>query len=272
VIFFNGLYHLYYALANAQSDCCIGMMSSPTLEPTSRKYQWTDRGLIVSSHKSDQRGAIDPCPVFDAAGNLWLCFGSNYTFPASRPAIFIMPLDPKTGLPVSSPPKLTPLQAGHIEASYIFYHAGFYYLFWNSGGCCAGVKSSYTIHIARSAAITGPYKNKTAAPGDNAPAKSASSKGVAGNTNADASGPGVSGTQVSGPIIFGKDIFLASYTDPALGEEHGPGQIGILSENGVDRFTYHYYNAKGRPVLGEQTLAYDPAGWPIPTIDGGAGN
>jgi hypothetical protein len=144
-----------------------------------------------------------------------------------------MPLDANTGLPLSNTPTLTPLQTGHIEASYIFYHAGFYYLFWNSGGCCNGVKSSYTIHIARSAKITGPYVNK------------------AGHS--------------------GGDVFLASYTDSVVGDEHGPGQIGMLSEGGVDRFTYHYYNAKGRPVLGEGTLKYDSDGWPVPATEPAAG-
>jgi beta-xylosidase len=241
VIFFNGLYHLYYSVANPKSDTCIGMRSSPTLDPTSSNYKWTDQGLIVSSHKTDQRGTIDPCPVFDASGNLWLCFGSNYTFPASAQAIFIMPLDAKTGLALSTLPTLTPLQSGHIEASYIFYHDGFYYLFWNSGGCCNGVKSSYTIHMARSARITGPYKNKAA------------------NRSGDAS------RNASG------DVFLASFTDPVVGDEHGPGQIGILSEAGVDRFTYHYYNAKGRPVLGEGTLKYDSDGWPVPATEAATG-
>jgi beta-xylosidase len=233
VIFFDGLYHLYYSVANAKSDTCIGMMSSPTLDPKSPNYKWTDHELVVSAHKTDQRAAIDPCPVFDAGGNLWLSFGSNYTFPATRPAIFIMQLDAKTGLALSPSPTLTPLQTGHIEASYIFYHAGFYYLFWNSGGCCNGVKSSYTIHIARSSTITGPYKNK------------------AGNA--------------------GGDVFLASYTDPSNGEEHGPGQIGILSEDGVDRFSYHYYDAEGRPVLGEGILKYDSDGWPVPAAQAAGG-
>jgi beta-xylosidase len=233
VLFFNGQYHLYYSVANAKSDTCIGMRFSPTLDPKSPDYKWTDQGLIVSSHKTDERGTIDPCPVFDADGNLWLCFGSNYSSPASNQAIFIMQLDAKTGLAQSTTPALTPLQAGHIEASYIFYHDGFYYLFWNSGGCCQGVKSTYTIHIARSKKITGPYENKAANPG--------------------------------------KDIFLASYTDPAVGEVHGPGQIGILTEDGVDRFTYHYYNSKGRPVLGEDTLKYDADGWPEPASEPVAG-
>jgi arabinan endo-1,5-alpha-L-arabinosidase len=227
VIVFNGLYHLYYSVAN-KSDTCIGMMSTPTLDPKSPTYKWTDHELIVSEHKADERAAIDPCPVFDAEGNLWLSFGSNYVNPANRPAIFIMQLDAKTGMALSTTPTITPLQTGHIEASYIFYHANFYYLFWNSGGCCNGVKSTYTIHIARSAKITGPYNNKAGKPGG--------------------------------------DIFLASYTDPVVGEEHGPGQIGILSEGGVDRFTYHYYNANGRPVLGEGTLKYDAEGWPTPGV------
>ncbi|HVZ87132.1 MAG TPA: family 43 glycosylhydrolase, partial [Polyangia bacterium] len=88
--------------------------------------------------------AIDPAPILDASGNLWLSWGSGYTKSSSDNTIYVTRLDNTTGL-VSSSDSATPghpLEPGHIEASYIYYHAGNYYLFWNSGGCCDGASST----------------------------------------------------------------------------------------------------------------------------------
>jgi arabinan endo-1,5-alpha-L-arabinosidase len=159
VIYLNGQYYLYYSIANAQNACAVGLITSPTLDPSSSKYHWTDRGLVVSNTGSATYCTIDPAPVLDAAGNLWLAWGSGYSHPTTANTIFVTRLDNTTGL-ASSADSAKPghaLEQGHIEASYIHYHGGYYYLFWNSGGCCDGVSSSYLIHVARSPSITGPY-------------------------------------------------------------------------------------------------------------------
>jgi MYXO-CTERM domain-containing protein len=50
------------------------------------------------------------------------------------------------------------LETGRREGSYVHYHDGSYYLFWNEGSCCDGTASTYTIWVARSqGSITGPY-------------------------------------------------------------------------------------------------------------------
>jgi hypothetical protein len=157
-IYLNGQYYIYYALANAQNACAVGLVTTPTLDSSSPDYKLTDRGVIVSNPGSATFCAIDPCPALDASGNLWLSFGSGYTKPSSNETIYLMRLDNATGLPAAGQAAPgTPLQPGHIEASYVYYHAGYYYLFWNSGGCCSGAASTYEIHVARSQAITGPY-------------------------------------------------------------------------------------------------------------------
>jgi hypothetical protein len=159
VIHLNGQYYAYYAIANAQNACAIGLVTSPTLNPSSADYKWTDRGLIVSNTGSDTYCAIDPAPFLDAAGNFWLSWGSGYTHSATAETIYVTRLDNTTGLPSSADPAKPghPLQQGHIEASYVYYHGGYYYLFWNSGGCCSGASSTYLIHVARSQSVTGPY-------------------------------------------------------------------------------------------------------------------
>jgi hypothetical protein len=110
-----------------------------------------------------QFSAIDPGPVIDPLGQLWTSWGSGYGKDTSKLQIWVTRLA-TTGLPLTSDPDFKPptqlgygLETGGIEASYIHYHDGYYYLFWNSGGCCSGASSTYEIHVARSQSITGPY-------------------------------------------------------------------------------------------------------------------
>ena len=42
------------------------------------------------------------------------------------------------------------------EASFLYQHGGYYYLFCNWGGCCAGVDSTYNIRVGRSTNVSGP--------------------------------------------------------------------------------------------------------------------
>jgi beta-xylosidase len=230
VIFRNNKYYLYYAVsATDGTKSAIGLITSPTLDPSVSGYGWTDVGVVISDNdKVDLRTSIDPCPTVDASGNVWLSYGSGYANGAtwSDPTIFVVQLNATTGLLLNpSNPTLYPLEDGHIEASYVYYHGGYYFVFWNSGGCCSGSSSTYTIHMARSSSITGPYVNKA---------------GTAG----------------------GAETFLASH-----GSVHGPGQIGILTLQGSDVFTYHYYPDSGGALLGMQSLIWGSDGWPVASTD-----
>ena len=158
-IYLNGQYYIYYALANSNNDCAVGLITTPTLNPSSPNYKITDHGVVVSNTGSDTYCAIDPAPILDASGKLWLSWGSGYTKSSSDNTIYLTLLDNKTGLPSSADSAKPghPLEPGHIEASYVYSRAGYYYLFWNSGGCCDGASSTYEIHVARATDITGPY-------------------------------------------------------------------------------------------------------------------
>lgn len=234
VIFYNDQYYLYYAISSTNTGsanvCAIGLITSPTLNTSASNYKWTDQGVVVSTPANvpnTDTGAIDPCPFMDASNNLWLSFGSGYTQNASTPTIFLSRLDNITGLRSSADTNFYAIEPGHIEASYNYYHNGYYYAFWNSGGCCSGSNSTYTIHMARSPTITGPYVDK--------------------NGNANSSSTFLSSTVVKNSVN---------------GNEHGPGQIGILSEGGIDRCTYHYYPDTGGSVVGEETILWGADGWP----------
>jgi arabinan endo-1,5-alpha-L-arabinosidase len=239
VIFYNNQYYLYYAVADPSStNSAIGLLTSPTLNTSASNYKWTDAGMVVHHHdKPDKETAIDPCPFLDTSNNLWLSWGSGYADGATYadPTIFIIRLNNTTGLASTTDSNEYPAAEGHIEASYVHYHDGYYYAFWNSGGCCDGTNSTYTIHMARSLFPTGPYVARD------------------GGTNV------VSGDEENflGPT---------AYINPIDGYEYGPGQIGILSEGGIDHFTYHYYPNSGS-ILGEETLLWGPDGWPVAGAD-----
>jgi hypothetical protein len=49
IIYYNNLYSLYcsFAAAFRASACEIGLMTSPTLNPSSPNYKWTDRGQDI---------------------------------------------------------------------------------------------------------------------------------------------------------------------------------------------------------------------------------
>lgn len=236
VIFYNNKYYLYYSVADpASTNSAIGLITSPTLDPSGAGYKWTDVGVVVHHHdKPDKKTAIDPCPFLDASNNLWLSWGSGYADGAtwSDPTIFITKMDNTTGLASSTDLNEYPVALGHIEGSAIYYLRGYYYAFWNSGGCCSGASSTYTVHMARSPTVTGTYVDKNGA----------------GNSSV---------------------TFLAATVvkNSINGNEHGPGHVGILSEGGIDRVTYHYYPDTGGSVIGEETVVWGADGWPTAGAD-----
>jgi hypothetical protein len=163
-LYLNGRYYLYGAMWTAAKASAVILTTSPTLNPTSSDYKWTDEGVVISGPVGVTHSVIDPGPVLDAEGNLWLVWGGGYPFPTTVDSIFVTRLDNNTGLPLTSDPGWNPpdspgypIEQGHKEGPYVQYHAGFYYLFYQTGSCCSGAASTYTIHVARSQAITGPY-------------------------------------------------------------------------------------------------------------------
>lgn len=225
VIYLDGQYWLYYSVAGspATSACAIGLLTSPTLNPSSPNYKWTDRGLVVQNPANTaaiQYATIDPAPMLDLNGNLWVGWGSGYGKNQSVSQLWTTRMDEMTGLPGTVDPAYQPpdtpghpLETGRKEGSYMHYHNGYFYLFYNEGGCCAGTASTYTIWVARSRNVTGPFA--------------------------------------------GDKVFYGG-----SGDIHGPGHIGIYSECGVERFTYHYYPT-AVSVLGENELSWDTDGWPV---------
>jgi arabinan endo-1,5-alpha-L-arabinosidase len=221
-IFFNGQYFLFYSVctqhgSGTKGACGIGLWTTPTLDPAAASYKLMDRGMIIASTQSAPYSCFDPGPVVDTSGNLWLTWGGG---------AWVTRLDNTTGQ-VSPMNPATPgthlLATTEGEGTYMHYHAPYYYLFWNTGGCCDGTASTYTIHVARSQTITGPY------------------------LGANGVGAGAGGAQV----------FYETN-----GDIHGPGQIGIDTVCGTEVFTYHYYPT-AQSILGVNTISWGSDGWPV---------
>jgi arabinan endo-1,5-alpha-L-arabinosidase len=163
VSFFNCKYHVYYAGSTFGSNTSvIGLATSPTLDPSSPGYGWTDEGLVVQSKSSDSFNAIDPNLAFDQEGTPWLSFGSFWD------GIKLRRIDPATGKPSTSDTTLYALASRRgsgdaIEAPAIVSHNGYYYLFVSFDACCKGTSSTYRTMVGRASKITGPYTDKAGA-------------------------------------------------------------------------------------------------------------
>jgi arabinan endo-1,5-alpha-L-arabinosidase len=156
ISYFDGLWHLYYAGSSfGSNNSVIGLATTPTLDPRSPAYHWTDDGLVFRSTTADNFNAIDPSLVTDASGGKWLVLGSFWS------GIKLISLDPATGKPATSSPTVYSIASKPFpdpeEGAGIVYHDGYYYLFVSVGYCCRGISGTYHIQVGRSASVTGPY-------------------------------------------------------------------------------------------------------------------
>jgi arabinan endo-1,5-alpha-L-arabinosidase len=227
---FNGAYHLYYSVSTFGSNrSAIGLAVNRTLDADSPDYRWIDRGPVVTSNPGDDYNAIDPDILEDQDGRLWLVFGSFWS------GVKLLELEPASGRPppaarlhsLASRPQ-GPDQPGAVEAPFLIYRDGFYYLFVSFDFCCQGIHSSYNIRVGRAAEITGPYKDQ------------------GGRTMLEGGGS---------LVLEGDERW------------RGTGHNSIFSEGGEDYLVYHAYDARfaGAPTLRIERLLWDDSGWPYVT-------
>ncbi len=237
VVFMNGQYYMYYACSIFGTiNSAIGLVTSPSLASP----VWTDQGKVIQSNPDFATNSttdltafncIDPSILLDTNGTVWMSFGSY------SDGVLIMQLDPVTGKRIS-PTSLIYRVANNgpvffsntEEASFLYQHGGFYYLFVNWGGCCAGVDSTYNIRVGRSTVVSGPYFDQN----------------------------GINLTNGGGMVLLESS---ARYI--------GPGQAGIMNDNGTNWFTYHYYdgNNNGAATVAMNQIYWGANGWPILTND-----
>jgi arabinan endo-1,5-alpha-L-arabinosidase len=225
-------YRIYYSVSTFGSKLsAIGMASSPSLDPASPDYLWTDEGQVIASSPTDDFNAIDPCVAFDAEGAPWMAFGSFWS------GIKIVKLDGATGRlaePGAAPLSIArrPESPDAIEGAYILPWAGRYYLFVSFDFCCRGSRSSYNMRVGRSDSITGPYLDRG----------------------------GKSLLEGGGTLIRESG---ARYK--------GPGHCSVLVEGDTCYLVYHAYDAQkaGLARLRIEPLQWDDELWPYVTGEGG---
>jgi arabinan endo-1,5-alpha-L-arabinosidase len=169
IIFHNGLWHIFYSCsAFAKNTSAIGHATTPTLNPSSPDYKWTDRGMIVQSVPNrDMWNAIDPNVIVDDEGTPWMDFGSfwdgikmvkltNDMMSVAHPEEWhsLMRRERTFTLDDTDPGD------GAVEAPFIIKHGKYYYQFVSWDYCCRGLKSDYKVVVGRSETVVGPYLDK----------------------------------------------------------------------------------------------------------------
>jgi arabinan endo-1,5-alpha-L-arabinosidase len=237
IAYFNGRYNLYYACSQwGTINSAIGLVTSPSLTAP----VWTDQGKVVESYypatantDTTACNCIDPSIMVNTNGTVWMSFGSYSA------GILITQLDPATGKRLNTNSLTAYLVANNApgggwgsseEGSCLYQRGGYYYLFVNFGGCCAGVDSTYNIRVGRSTSVTGPYYDQS----------------------------GVCMTNGGGTMVLESTARFI-----------GPGHAAIMNDHGTNWFTFHYYdgNANGAPELGLMQLNWTADGWPALTND-----
>ena len=160
----DGRYAMYYNACQGSSPrSALGLAVSDAVDGP-----FENQGVLLKSGMWDEESenageiydarihpnAVDPDAFYDADGNLWMVYGSY------SGGIFILQLDPATGVPLPGQGYGTHLVGGNhsrIEAPTIRYDAetGYYYLFLSFGGL--DVSGGYDVRVARSTSPDGPY-------------------------------------------------------------------------------------------------------------------
>ncbi|MES1200067.1 MAG: arabinan endo-1,5-alpha-L-arabinosidase [Pseudomonadota bacterium] len=224
ISFYNGRYHLYYAVSTFGSNhSVIGLATNATLDQSSPDFAWRDEGLVLESQQHDRFNAIDPNLVLDQNGGAWLVWGSFWSgIKGAKVDVATGKLDERDHEIHNLAARPDPVDA--IEAPYVIQHNGFYYLFCSYDFCCRGVNSTYFVACGRSQNVMGPYE-------------------------------GVNGQMMRGG---------ASVVIQANDRFKGPGHCAVLHESDRDFLVYHAYDAQngGRPTLRISQIYWTPDGWP----------
>jgi arabinan endo-1,5-alpha-L-arabinosidase len=222
----EGKYYLYYSISSfGKNRSRIGLAINETLEPDDPNYKWEDRGPVIKSEPYNKYNAIDPNLTRDTEGRYWVSFGSFWS------GIKLVEVDPATGAPLSDPLELISLASrpgvryNPIEAPFIIFQNGYYYLFVSFDFCCRGLNSTYKIAVGRSEQITGPYLDR---------------KG-------------------NDMMRGGGTMVLEGSEDYA-----GVGHNAVLQEGDKDWLVFHAYSVKrgGRALLQIRPIIWTDDGWP----------
>lgn len=165
VSYHQGRYYLYYAVSTFGSQrSVIGLAVNTTLDPNSPDYHWVDRGKVIESSPGQcDFNAIDPALFVDKDGKWYLFFGS---FWSGIKAVELIPGEgkPKTNAEIVSIAGRPNHPTHAIEAPFVVFRDGYYYLFVSWDRCCDGAESDYKVAVGRAKNILGPYADATGRP------------------------------------------------------------------------------------------------------------
>jgi len=244
ISYHHGKYYLYYSVsAFGKNTSCIGLATTPTLDPHDPNFKWTDHGLVIQSFPGKTNwNAIDPNLIIDKQGKAYLSFGSfwdglklvrlNDDATAVDEDLTHIPTiaSRKTNPADPNPPAIedNPRDAGGnaIEAPFIYKHKNYYYLFASIDYCCKGPRSTYKMIVGRSRDIRGPYLD---------------------DNNRDMARGG-------GKMVLAGDA-----------NWHGVGHNAVFKDGKDEYLVFHGYDAhdQGKPKLHIETITWDKDGWPI---------
>ena len=188
IFFHNGLYYLYYSCSSfGKNTSAIGVATNKTLNPDSPDYKWEDHGCVVRSYAGrDLWNAIDPNVIIDENGAGWLSFGSFWGgiklvrlddsltklaepqewYPLCRRPEGTAEDTSQTDDAITLDPRGSDFDPGNgaVEAPFIVYRNGYYYLFVSYDLCCRGAKSTYKVVCGRAKEVSGPYFDASGVP------------------------------------------------------------------------------------------------------------
>ena len=239
---------LYYSASTFGSNrSAMGVATNKTLDVDSADYKWVDQGKVFGSDRDDSYNAIDPNLLIDEDGRGWLSFGSFWS------GLKMIEVDPATGKPATDDPEVISIAARPnptrdergdvsntaIEAPFMMFHDGWYYLFASYDFCCRGENATYNVRVGRSRDVKGPY------------------------VDAD----GVAMMEGGGTMVVSRSGPFAGpgHADVIEVDENGPtGASGPGGPDGPTHYLVHhaYEDAQsGRPVLRVSPLEWHD-GWP----------
>ena len=223
----RGLYYLYYSVSSFGSQrSVIGLAVNKTLDQNNPDYEWVDRGKVIESRPGQcDFNAIDPALFVDRDGKWYLFFGSFWS------GIKAVEMDAETGKPLADativPIASRPEHPTHaIEAAFVIFHRGFYYLFVSWDRCCDGADSDYKVMVGRAGQVTGPY--------------------------VDAKGR---------ELLKGGGTLVLQGDD----RWRGPGHNSVLTTDQGQWLVHHTYdvqNLRARRILQIRPLSWSENGWP----------
>lgn len=242
VIRYRDKWYLAYSCSTfGKNTSAIGLLSNSSLADADG---WKDEGCIVASQMDrDNWNAIDPNFIIDEQGNPWMTFGSfwdgiqmvrldNTMHIAKGEKTFTIARRYNASQ-TSAEPNPTSEYAGTnaIEAPFIFFHDGYYYLFVSWDYCCRGAKSNYRVAVGRSKSVAGPYLDRD------------------GKDMRDGGG--------------------TLFTEGDKKEFEAMGHCSVYNFEGRDSFFCHGYRMDGSSVLVKYGIKWerlaDGTGWPVKT-------